>query len=222
MLKQLPYTVPLDIIASVKGLYHEDSKTTINEPTGRFFYDPWSIKEEYKGTPWETILATLPFAIGEARIIVLSPGTCYQSHADVDDRYHLNIQSEMCYMIDFDDNEMHLVKDDGIWYTMNTGRLHSAANFGRLYRAQLVVRKLLDDVKLTDPVAVKLVSEGLSKDDARFIFDRDVSPWLNFANKENVISDFKFATNQITFNVERNYLNELRSTLVKEFKLEIV
>ena len=30
-----------------------EMKTTINQPTGDFFYDPWIIKDEYKGTVWE-------------------------------------------------------------------------------------------------------------------------------------------------------------------------
>jgi hypothetical protein len=44
-----------------------DSKLTLNQPTGDFFYDPWQIKPEFKNTVWEEVLDSLPLDKGEAR-----------------------------------------------------------------------------------------------------------------------------------------------------------
>jgi len=118
-------------------------RTTINKPTGNFFYDPWELKDEYKGTVWQTLYDSLPVTKGEARIIVLGPGQAYQSHADIDDRYHLNILGDESFLIDLMREQMHKLNQDGIWYDMDAGFLHTAANFGRRARVQLVIRKLL-------------------------------------------------------------------------------
>jgi hypothetical protein len=223
MLTKLQYTVSRELLQQAASCVStDDFKTTINEPSGRFFYDPWTIRPEYKNTVWEEILNTLPGEIGEARIINLEPAACYQTHSDIDDRYHLNINGEECYLIDFDSNNLHKLSADGFWYSMNAGRLHSAGNFGRWYRVQLVVRQLLKEITLSDPVAVKLTSSGLSKDDTRFLFDQTVSGWLNRANKEQVISDFKFNHGSVEFNIERACIDTLQNILIKEFNLEIL
>jgi hypothetical protein len=146
----------------------------------------------------------------------------YQTHADIDDRYHLNISGEECYLIDFDNSNLHKLSTDGNWYSMDAGRLHSAGNFGRQYRVQLVVRQLLKEVTLADPVLVRLTSTGLSKDDTRFLFDQTVSGWLNRANKEQLISGFKFNHGSVEFNIERNHIDKLQNILIKEFNLEIL
>jgi hypothetical protein len=194
----------------------------INEPIGDFFYDPWQIKDEYKDTVWADILATLDMPVGQARIIILPPKISYQTHADIDDRYHLNISGENCYLIDFNDSQLHKLVQDGSWYEMDAGRLHTASNFGRCHRVQLVVRKLLKNKLLTDPVAIKLTSRGLDKDDARFIFDNTVSSWLNRANKSGIITNFKFATNEVNFTIERLQLPNLVNILDSHFILEEV
>jgi hypothetical protein len=223
MLTKTSYTVPIDLLSTaVEHLPNDDFRSTINQPTGNFFYDPWEIKPEYKGTVWELLYSSLPFATGEARIINLAPATCYQSHADIDDRYHLNLVGENCYLIDFDSGQLHQLTTDGIWYTMDAGKLHSAANFGRLRRTQLVVRKLLTTNLLKVPVKVKLTSSGLSKDDTRFMFDQTVSGWLNRANKQGLISNFEFNHGEVLFEIEQDSICKLKSILIKEFNLEII
>ncbi len=79
-------------------------KLPLNEPTGDFFYDAWTIKKEYKGTVWDKLVSTLPGNIGEARLIKLEPGQAYRSHADMDDRYHFNIQGERSFVLYTDAN----------------------------------------------------------------------------------------------------------------------
>lgn len=129
MLTKLDYTVSLDLLQdAAQSLPLADSKSTINGPTGRFFYDPWMIKPEYKNTIWEKILSSLPFNVGEARLITLLPGQCYQSHSDIDDRYHLNIVGSDSFLIDLDNKELDEIVQDGHWYEMDASPRHSAAN----------------------------------------------------------------------------------------------
>ena len=194
-------------------------KTTINQPSGNFFYDPWIIKDEYKDTVWETLYNSLPVIKGEARIIVLNHNQCYQTHADIDDRYHLNIQGEACYLIDLIHSQMHQLKQDGIWYDMNAGLLHTAANFGRLARIQLVVRKLLKQNTLQNPVEVALSTTIANTDDARFVFDNTLSPWFNEANKLGFINKFDHSPISIKFNIEKDKIDSLKRVLPLEFKI---
>jgi hypothetical protein len=223
MLTKTIYTAPILLIQqAVDHLPNDDFRSTINQPTGNFFYDPWELKEEYKGTIWEAIYCSLPIAVGEARIVNLAPSTCYQTHADIDNRYHLNISGEACYLIDLNNKEMHQLSTDGIWYEMDAGRLHTATNFGRLARIQMVVRKLLVNPVLDNAVSIKITSSGYSKDDARFIFDNTLSNWLNSANKQGHIQDFKFGSNEVTFKIDQTQLADLQSRATTGFHIEVL
>jgi hypothetical protein len=194
-------------------------KTTINEPTGDFFYDPWIIKDEYKSTVWETLYNSLPGVKGEARIIILDPGQCYQIHADIDDRYHLNILGDNSYLIDLVRDNMHPLAQDGIWYDMDASFLHTATNFGRRARVQLVVRKLLKKNKLKNPVNVSLATSMENPNHARFLFDNTMSPWLNDANKAGFINSFSQGAVIIKFNIEQDKLESLKHILPNEFSI---
>jgi hypothetical protein len=222
MIKSTPYYVDVELLDNASAEF-SPGKESINQPTGRFFYDPWVIKPEYSGTVWDQILSTLKTPIGEARIITLESATSYLAHADIDDRYHLNLCGEDCYLIDLSNQQMYPVVTDGIWYDMNAGVLHTASNFGRTARTQLVVRKLLNDKQLIDPVRVVISVGGSSLDDSRFVFDRVISPWLNKTNKQGRINDFKYENQQIKFIVENSAVDELDRLLkTTDFKLEII
>jgi hypothetical protein len=194
-------------------------KTTINKPTGDFFYDPWILKDEYKGTVWETLYNSLPLVKGEARIIILDPGQCYQIHADIDDRYHLNVLGDNSYLVDLVRDIMHPLAQDGIWYDMDASFLHTATNFGRRARVQLVVRKLLKKNKLSNPVGVSLATSLENTNHARFLFDNTMSPWFNGANKIGFITNFKQGNVSITFDIEQDKLASLKNILPEEFKI---
>lgn len=196
-----------------------EMKTTINQPTGNFFYDPWELKEEFKGTVWEILYNSLPANKGEARIIILDPAHCYQVHADIDDRYHLNILGEQCYLINLVHNQLFRLEQDGIWYDMNAGLLHTATNFGRCARIQLVVRQLLENNTLKEPVEITLSATIDNANDARFIFDNSISPWLNEANKQGFINNFSYSSTDVKFNIEKIKLDSLTNILPKEFKI---
>ena len=220
MLSKTNYTVdPSFFQEACNRLIHDKMKTTINQTTGNFFYDPWVLKDEYRGTVWETIYNSLPVIKGEARIIILDPAHCYQTHADIDDRYHLNIQGEACYLIDLVREQMFPLEQDGIWYNMNAGLLHTATNFGRRARVQLVVRKLLKNNKLKNPIAISLSTTIANTDDARFVFDNTLSPWFNEANKLGFINNFEHSPISIKFNIEQDKIDSFKRMLPTEFKI---
>lgn len=217
MLTPTDYKVDTSLIEQAIQNYPIDaSKFSINIPTGHFFYDSWKLKEELLGTVWETIYDSLPECKGEARIITLEPGTNYFSHADIDDRWHLSLDGNQSYIIDLINQKMFKTNRDGVWYFMNAGRLHTAANFGQIPRRQLVVRKLLTKNTLKDPVKLELIKIKDSFD-YRYQFDHNISPWLHSANKEKLITNFSYRNESVSFSIEKKYINDLLSLLGDSF-----
>ena len=205
------------ILRALNNIPVDTFRFTINEPTGDFFYDPWTLSNDYVDTPWGELYNSLDMPDkGEARIIKLNGGECYISHADIDDRYHLNLTGEKCYLINLNDESMHPLQCDGLWYTMNAGSRHSACNLGNKIRYQIVIRKLLNKNVLEDPVPVTLVT-NIDKDDARYLFDNTLSGPLNHANKQGLVNDFKLLSNGVSFNLERKMYDEMLKILPKEF-----
>lgn len=193
-------------------------KTFINEPTGDFFYDPWQLKNEFKKEPIVNLFNQLG-PVGQARIIVIKPGYNYPAHADIDDRYHVTLQGEHSYLIDLDNFKMYPTLVDDCCYLMDTARVHTAANFGYMDRIQLVIRKLLHNVQLKDPVNVKLKLIDPPYN-WRYLFDQTVSVWLNLTNKKNLIKNFKqISEYEINFVLEKICVNELE-TILKKVKFE--
>jgi hypothetical protein len=219
MISQTVYSVPKNLIQEAIKSYHQfkNNKIALNKPTGNFFYDPWVIKEEFKNTIWEELLDTLPIEYGEARVIILKNGTCYQSHADIDDRYHLNLLGNYSYLIDLDKIEMFKTTCDYKWYTMDTGKLHTAVNFGEIDRVQLVVRHLLKKNILNNPISVELVC--IDDHLARYYFDETVSKWLNKHNKDKKITNFSYNNTIVKFDIENDLIYELKYILPKQFVL---
>lgn len=196
----------------------DEIKTAINQPTGNFFYDPWEIKSEYKGTVWEKILKSLPEEHGEARVIVMQPGTTYMSHADIDNRWHLSLQGKQSYLIDLDNKEMYLLEQDGYWYYMDAGCRHVASNYGSVPRVQLVVRQLLTATSMPNTVQVT-IKPRLAQYDYRYKFDNIVSPWLNRANQNKCIKDFEFEGEVVKFKTVLTELSSLK--LTEDFKIAV-
>ena len=221
MLTTLPYYVSTELLQTARDhLPSEDFRFVINEPTGNFFYDRWTIKSEFKNTVWDEILKTLPFDIGEARIIILKYGNCYQSHGDIDDRYHLNLSSHYSYLINLETEVMYKLVTDGIWYEMDASPRHSAANFGYHNRIQLVVRKLLKNNKLESSTRICILYKGTDENIIRFKFDNIISPWLNSANKRELINNFEYYNNKIYLDITAHGLNELKKILPDDFGIE--
>lgn len=208
MLHKTNFSVPLDLLNESSKLLYDftDFKTALNQPTGDFFYDAWEIKDQVKGTVFEKVLSILPKPIGEARIIKLDSGSCYLQHADIDDRYHLNLSGKNSYLIDTDNQQLHELCNDGYWYEMDAGRLHTAVNIGYDTRYQIVVRKLLTRCNLTDYKDVTIEPDC---EKPRFQFDNFISPWLNYANKKMIIESFEVFETGVKFRLDSNALDEL-------------
>ena len=222
MLSKTNFLVDISLIdAALNNIPSDDFKFTINEPTGNFFYDPWKIKPEFQGSIWERLYDSLPVILGETRIIRLEGGKQYLGHADIDDRYHLNLSGDRCYLIDLDNSLMYATNKDGIWYEMNAGIRHSAVNFGNRYRYQLVARKLLIRSKLQNRRRVKVIHSDIDPDDARFYFDDIISPWLNRVNKELMIDNFAYDKGIVSFDIEEKKLSDLLSLVNQYFIVDI-
>jgi hypothetical protein len=222
MITPTNYTIDRGLLRqAASSLTADGMKTPINRPMGNFFYDPWELKEEYKETIWEQIYNSLPVVKGEARIIVLNSGQAYTSHADIDDRYHLNISGEKCYLIDLAQRQMHKLEQDGIWYDMNAGLHHTAANFGIEPRVQLVIRKPLEKHSIEDSITVTIKTKLVDLDEARYMFDNHISPWLNLANKKGYINNFQHTPSQVKFELVPHQLDHLKDYMSEDFLLEL-
>jgi hypothetical protein len=193
-----------------------DEVVVLNEPTGDFFYEMWKTKDEYKDTVWEEVLDTLPYSVGEARIITLKPGESYQSHADIDNRWHLNLTGEHSFLIDLETQEMFKCERNNHWYYMQTDNLHTACNFGSIPRLQLVVREPLHKSTKTDLISVAITQTVLDPEN-RYRFDNIFSPWLNRVNNCHKMSDFVFTDTLVTFKLASELKDELEKLKTSHF-----
>jgi len=220
MIKKTNFQFADTVIQEVVSSLTTDDIVVLNNPTGDFFYDPWTIKDEYKDTAFDKLLSVLS-NIGQARLIKLMSGDTYHAHADIDDRYHMSIQGNYSYLIDLDNNVMHSVPVDGCWYLMDAGTLHVASNFGEIYRYQLVVRRLLMHSTSNDLVQVT-VEPKIIHDKLRYYFDATLSSWLNRTNKRGLMDDFKVTTTMsCTMLLDRSLVEELKNTVHQDFDVRI-
>jgi hypothetical protein len=194
-----------------------DEVVVLNQTNGDFFYGSWTIKDEYKGTAWERILMSLPGPIGEARIITLAPGESYMAHADIDNRWHLNLTGQRSFLIDLDAQEMFECNQDNHWYLMCTDKIHSAANFGSTPRLQLVVREpLRTPVSPKDLINVT-IKPAYEQYDYRYKFDNIFSPWLNRVNYDYKMAEFSPKEMSVSFKLEKELKEELDAITTKDF-----
>lgn len=222
MLYKLPYSVSTELIEEAVSNITGTETVVINQQTGNFFYDDWELKPQYKNTAIESVYCSLLERKGEARIISLSGGEAYSSHADIDDRYHLNLSGEKSFLIDLNKNEMHETQTDGNWYLMDAGQRHSAVNFGNKIRYQLVVRKPLNRGCIINPIDVIIQAKSsINPDTARFIFDDIVSGCLNTLNKEGILNNFNYVNNIISFTTDATNVYKIEDLLPPEFNMEL-
>jgi len=193
--------------------------TVLNHPTGNFFYDTWKIKDLYKDTIWQQVLDTLPMSIGQARIIKMEPGESYMAHADIDNRWHLNLTGEQAYLIDLDNKVMHECVRNNRWSYMDASRIHAATNYGSIPRLQLVVREPLRNSRQPAELVNIAMEPAYEQHDFRYKFDKICSPFLNRANQKYKLADFAHTTFSLTFKLERELLEEFEQLLTPEFKV---
>lgn len=208
------------ILQAVSEYPADTARLILNQPTGDFFYDTWVIKDEYKDTVWHWLLMSLPYAVGEARVIKLVPGESYMSHADIDNRWHLNLSGNNAYLMDLDAEEMFKLSPDLHWHYMDASRHHVASNFGSVDRLQLVVREPLKQSNITDLVCIT-IEPATEQHDYRYKFDNTISPWLNHANANMLLADFKFERSTVTFKLSVTSVEEFKEILTDAFTVTI-
>lgn len=203
---------------------NEGGRFVLNEPTGNFFYDEWKIKDEFKGTVWEEVLKTLPYRVGEARVITLAPNQSYMSHADIDNRWHLNLTGQQSYLMDLDAQKMYKQSTDGYWRYMFADKIHTAGNYGSTPRIQLVVRELLKHTRFTNLVSVE-ITPAYEQFDYRYQFDNIISPWLNRKNQAGELAEFIYSDTAVLFKIPahvKDQLYELTAYITDRFNINYV
>ena len=147
---------------------------------------------------------------GEARVIVMEPGQSYSAHPDVDDRWHLTLDADESYLVDLKNEKMYKSIADGTLYLMDSGRLHTASNYGYKPRYQLVIRKRLKGRILDNPVYFNLTLIDPPYN-ARYLFDKSFSILLNRLEKEEKITNFKkISDKEIEFVIESEQITRIK------------
>lgn len=189
MLTELQHKFPIQpIIDQVRSLTL-DKRHDLNKPTGKFFNDPWEVKDEFKGTPLGNVLDSIPNC-GQARLLTLASGESYTAHTDPDDRVHLAIiNNEYSFLVDIDNNKLHHLPVDGQLWLMDTSRVHVAANWGGWDRIQLNVRVLLPHFNPTKSYMYFKVLDGLQDwKQASYI---ELMGKINQGIKHNIVTGFE-------------------------------
>ena len=195
-LKKLDYQVDIQpFLPYLKDIkWDTDGRYVINKPTGHFLYDSYEFLPEWKDTEFEKLYHDLPYEVSELRLIRLTPGECYRSHSDIDDRIHLNLQaSDQCYLINLNNQEMHKLETDGNFYQMDGSYLHTAVNFGSVDRIQLVMRIPLKRYTGEDFISIKIIFKTIPHN-LRYIVDQTISPLLNRYVKDGRLGSFDCPT----------------------------
>jgi hypothetical protein len=217
-LRKLGHTIDVErFLPYLKDVeWDSHGRCTINKPTGNKLYDPYELCDQWRGTEFENLISELPVVVGEIRLMKLEPGDVYRSHADIDDRIHLNLQSnEQCYLIDLDNQNMYPVTKDNELYIMDGSYLHTAVNFGSTPRIQLVMRIPL--VKYNDSNFESVILEFINPPhNLRYIVDQQISPWLNRYVKYKMIGYFnELSPTKYHFNLLPKALDFIIDILVR-------
>jgi len=111
---------------------------------------------------------------------------------------------------------MYRLDDRSKWYNLDASYRHSAVNFGRVDRLQLVVRQLFarKTVGTVDIINITLRPNG-PEEKYRYYFDDSASQWINRKIKEGVLDNFSHVGLECTFTLMAQYVTEL-TELVKE------
>lgn len=209
-----------NIIQELLEMFENSNEKTIicTDETRNKYYEPAVLLDSYKGTAIETVLNTIPETVSLLAIIIQDPGDSYPIHTDIQDRYHLNIKSKHSYFLDFEENKLMPIHTDGKLYVMDTGIYHSASNYGNERRIQLGAAKMLTpkNIKKPQPVMIEFLGEVTQQD---YYFNYYIMPWLNKADKKNIIDNYnRPKNNKMFFTIEKEFIKEIDNICTKYFK----
>lgn len=202
------------IIAQVNALNLSERSIVLNETTGSLLNGPYTIKQEFIGTPLGDVLATLG-EIGEARLLRLDSGQTYTAHTDPDDRLHLSIISNpYCYLVNLEDNTLHNLPVDGYIWDMDTSIMHSAINLGGRERIHLNVRAVLPKFKRPGK---RLTFLGGDFDWKQELY-KDLMGYVNKNIKDGLITGFEKVNDRevLISYTDRKVLNYITAIAVKK------
>jgi uncharacterized cupin superfamily protein len=186
----------MDLLQVQRDLPHDPHRTStlagpIAHRTGDAYYDEWLLDDRYRGTELGRLWDTLDRP-GQARVIMQPPGRAYMAHADVDDRYHINLTGSESYLIDLDQGRLHPCRADGRVYRFQASMAHTAANFGNEHRAQLVIKQRLAHNTLTDPVPTMVrLRNRRDYHQGRYGYDLRMLAFIGSGSRLGVITAFQ-------------------------------
>jgi hypothetical protein len=190
-----------------------------NDSKGDRYYREMELFDKYKGTVVERYVKSLNRKLSKVCVIIQEPGDTYPIHADIDDRFHLNLQSDNAYFIDFKTNISIPIETDRKVYLMNTGGLHSAVNFGLKRRLQIGATISLEYHNLKSPMSVNIHYNGKNKN-YDYFYNFYVMPWLNLANKNKLINNYvKPKDSNLFVDIEEEQLESLKNAAGDNFEI---
>lgn len=197
-----------------------DGRCALNKPKGHWLYDSYEFLPEWQGTEFEKFAGEIPHKVSELRLIKLDPGECYRSHADIDDRLHINlVASDQCFLVNLNDQKLHKIETDGYLYKMDGSYLHSAVNLGGTVRIQLVMRIPLTkyDIPNGKTVTIEFTNPPYN---LRYVVDQYISPFLNTYVKQGLLGYFDApSVTKFTMHIDDRALTTIRNKL-DNLKLE--
>ncbi|MGC4880051.1 hypothetical protein ACLQ26_27750 [Micromonospora sp. DT43] len=99
-----------------------------------------TLNPDLAGTYFAEVLGAFPFPVFRARILGLTPRTCYSVHRDDTARFHVAIEtSEHAAFVFVEQDRVFRVPADGDGYWLDTREVHTAMNGGRDLRLHIVV-----------------------------------------------------------------------------------
>lgn len=213
MLTKLNKTYAIEKIIQQVSSLNFDKRLHLNETTGNLFSGEYKVKPEFVGTPLGDILQDMG-DVGEARLLKLRAGETYTAHTDPDDRYHLAITTNIfSYVIDITNEKMYHIPVDGTMWTMDTGVMHIAANFGGTDRIHLNIRHRLPE--FTTP-GYRLIFSGVDDMDWKQQLHGDILGYMNYQIKGGKITGLnKISEREILINCDNTVLTYLTDTATK-------
>lgn len=194
-------------------------RIALNESASGLFGGPYTVKQEYQGTPLGNLLESLG-EIGEARLLKLESSESYTAHTDPDDRIHLAIETNpYAYLMDLDENKMYHLPADGTVWRMDTGKKHLAGNFGGYARIHLNIRAKLPSYR-SGGYHITISGGGVDWKQDLYI---ETMSYINRAVKNNAITGIeKLNDRELLLNCDKAVIDDLKKMIeAKGFVMDV-